>query len=254
MSAGRMVEHAAGACKRTRQSVAQCPHESKHQILLDHLASNGSWVNHRGVQALALDDWWRWELPTVPNTVTTTEALSMLRGQWLLVVGDSRARLVFASLMNLLGGVPLGTLMPKSFPNYRMPLQNAACRASTVHDAYNHCKQLVRGECVEDDMTAASNRNAVRPGCILDVQFEDADVGHGHPNSIERGVRLTFLWHAMGPMAQVLKRLASVLKPREGAGGGGTISVPLADSPSRQPWRMADVRHAQQVWKDTCRV
>ena len=191
-----------------------CPQESRHQNLLDRLAFKGTWV--RSDDSPTSADGWQWELPKDPgvtrasnyssNYSSTTSSIHALRGQWILVVGDSRARFLYASLISLLGGAPQGTLLPTGWPNHRIPLHSPKCRANTIHDAYVRCKSLVRGECVGDDMTSASDRAGVRPGCILDFEWRDArgaTKGHGHRHGArEQGVRLTFLWYASEAMSE----------------------------------------------------
>ena len=186
-----------------------CPQESRHQNLLDRLAFKGTWV--RSDDSPTSADGWQWELPKDPGVpsnyeVSTTSSIHALRGQWILVVGDSRARFLYASLISLLGGAPQGTLLPTGWPNHRIPLHSPKCRANTIHDAYVRCKSLVRGECVGDDMTSASDRAGVRPGCILDFVWRDArgaTKGHGHRHGArEQGVRLTFLWYASEAMSE----------------------------------------------------
>lgn len=113
---------------------------------------------------------------------------------------------LYASLISLLGGAPQGTLLPAGWPNHRIPLQSPFCQANTINSAYARCKSLVRGECVGDDMTSASDRAGVKPGCILDFEWHDArgaTTAHRHRHGAsEQGVRLTFLWYATEAMSE----------------------------------------------------
>ena len=51
-----------------------------------------------------------------------------------------------------------------------------------MHEAYYKCPDLIRGECVEDLLSAKSSRLGLRPGCTLDYHGATA--------------RVTFVWHA----------------------------------------------------------
>ena len=91
----------AGTCAGTFHR-HNCPRESQHQNLLDRLAFKGKWV--RSDDSPTSADGWRWELPSFadpgvpPNSSRTTNSIHALRGQWILVVGDSRARFFFCML------------------------------------------------------------------------------------------------------------------------------------------------------------
>ena len=130
----------AGTCAGTFHR-HNCPRESQHQNLLDRLAFKGKWV--RSDDSPTSADGWRWELPSFadpgvpPNSSRTTNSIHALRGQWILVVGDSRARFfLYASLISLLGGAPQGTLLlyPRAGQTieYRCKARFARLTRSTV--------------------------------------------------------------------------------------------------------------------------
>ena len=163
------------------------------QQCLDYASKNGSWEQSR-TGGIPADNFWRWMPPLGrmcggrdgPTLFKRATASDVLHGQWLLMIGDSRTRFMFSAMLALIRGAKAGTVSsPEGWPNHRIPTH---CRSATVYQAYQKCRNLLRGECVEDDLASRNSRGGPAPGCILDYRST---------------MRLTFVWHATAGKLQV---------------------------------------------------
>ena len=197
-----------GRCITTCGGPIGWPQLQHLQDTLDHQVSRGAWQRGAGLE---IDDTWSWESPPSKCVCQSEKearpsALRVLNERWVLIVGDSRGRFLFSALVALLSVGRPGSNAPPGWPNHRLALDgHMGCRASTVLEAYTQgrlrsgptCKDLVRGECVEDDISARSSREGLGNSCMLDYTFGS--------------VRVTFVWHATS-MDSALQRLQRHLK------------------------------------------
>ena len=184
------------------------------QRCADRLTQRGSW-RHDGVTDRSVDAGWSFQAgegaPQCP-LLDTAAAREALRGRWVLVVGDSRARFIYSALLTLLNhshSPPLG------WPTHRV--LSGACMAHVLPNSSRSqhvpaagtfgyyatgCQLRWKGPCWDD----ARGRN-LRKVCTLDYRLDD------------EGTRVTFQWHATTRPAPT-KMLRRRLQLMVGASGG----------------------------------
>lgn len=179
------------------------------QRCADRLTQRGSW-RHDGVTDRSVDAGWSFQAEGAPQCplLDAAAAREALRGRWVLVVGDSRARFIYSALLTLLNhshSPPLG------WPTHRV--LSGACMAHVLPNSSRSqpgtfgyyatgCQLRWKGPCWDD----ARGRN-LRKVCTLDYRLDDA------------GTRVTFQWHATTRPAPT-KMLRRRLQLMVGASGG----------------------------------
>lgn len=143
--------------------------------------ASGHWL-HDGQTPRHLDEGFRWKLngEKTCRLLAAQEAQHALKDSWLVVVGDSVARMIFSALLTLVNG----TAPVFGWPTHRV--SNGVCMAhaivngSTIAFGYYHpgCQLRWKGIC-HDDVRARGYKDA----CTLDYYVASTNT------------RLSFLWH-----------------------------------------------------------
>ena len=146
---------------------------------LDLAAWGGRWT-----RAANDSDGWAWQVSRSASCIIS--AARRLPG-WTLVIGDSRGRFLFASLLATINGTDPADRPPARWPSHRVPTKTGAvCGPAAKSWYYSNdatCRSLFRGDCNNDNFMSRTDQAGKTPGCVLDFQANRQ--------------RLTFVWHAM---------------------------------------------------------
>ena len=146
------------------------------QSCADYLTAGGHWSN--------TSEWLAHSRHHCALAQSHVHARTALRDRWILVVGDSRVRFIYAALLQLING----SLPYEGWPTHRVPDGDACTPHVPAHDGigaqhgwYNPaCQARWKGPCW-DDMRGRNVMNV----CTLDYRLPS------------RGIRLTFQWHSL---------------------------------------------------------
>ena len=147
------------------------------QRCADRLTQRGSW-RHDGITERVVDAGWSFQAGSKTGCplLNATAAREALRGRWVLVVGDSRARFIYSALLTVLNhshSPPLG------WPTHRV--LSGACMAHVLPNSSRSqpgtfgyyaagCQLRWKGPCWDD----SRGRN-LRKVCTLDYRLDDTD-------------------------------------------------------------------------------
>lgn len=180
------------------------------QRCADRLTQRGHW-QHDGRADPAQDAGWSWTHDGAASSkcglLEAEEARRALAGRWVLVVGDSRARFIYAALLALLNSS--SEAPPLGWPTHRV--SHGTCMAHVVAgpsrpEVFGYyaegCQLRWKGPCWDD----VRGRN-VRNVCTLDYRLDEART------------RLTFQWHGIS-RPDTLALLSQRLELMSAASGG----------------------------------
>ena len=174
----------------------------------DHLLQQGHWA-HDGSSERHLDVGWSWKTHRRDGDgcelLTTRTGRRALRGRWVVVVGDSVARFLYAALLALANG----TDPTPGWPTHRVGagtcMAHVVANGTAQQHGYYHpgCTLRWKGVC-----TDGAEAQGTGGACVLDYRVAGL-----------QGTRLTFVWTSMlrGYMRFSLRRRLAALV----AGAGG---------------------------------
>lgn len=173
------------------------------QSCVDELATGThvGWARNVSVDGNSEDDFWAWQhLRTNQGHAASScrlfrprpQSVQALRGRWVLVVGDSRGRILYSAMLALVNS----STAPLGWPTHRVPVDDQ-CLPHVPREAggaigeswgwFNPACQLRwKGPCWDD----VRGRN-VRDVCTLDFT-----------HTVLR-LRLTFVWHSINSHTHV---------------------------------------------------
>ena len=162
--------------ERREPSRAKAPVLFDLQSCADQLTVEGRWSNTS-----------EWIAGTATNSrcklvLSQQAAHSALQDRWVLVVGDSRVRFIFAALLKLING----SLPSQGWPTHRVPDGDActphvpAADGAKATYGWHECAARWKGPCC-GVTRGCYNKNV----CVLDYRLP------------ARRLRLTFLWHSL---------------------------------------------------------
>ena len=174
----------------------------------------GHWV-HDGRTPAHLDEAWSWRTDEAYGAIagqtawcsllSPEQARRRLRGKWLLVVGDSVARFIFAALLALANG----TDPALGWPTHRVraglcmahPVANGTSPGFGIY--HPGCQLRWRGSCYDDARGQGGDM-----ACTLDY----------HVAAL--GARLTFQWHTLNRPANLAELTHRLRGLRQGTTSG----------------------------------
>lgn len=164
--------------------------DARLQACANRLSSRAAWV--RDSQRQHVDDGWTWKLPLADHDTTCQLSWAAVRSRWLVVIGDSRGRMVYSALLAMLNNT---MELQLGWPTHRVGA-NSSCTAHVPRSAREHntkrgsrgeewgwynpqCQARWKGPCWDDARAQYPKR-----ACLLDFTVAASSV------------RLTFVWHS----------------------------------------------------------
>lgn len=174
----------------------------------------GHWV-HDGRTPAHLDEAWSWRTDEADGAIagetarctllSPEQARRRLKGKWLLIVGDSVARFIFAALLALANGTDPALGWPTHRVHAGLCMAHPVANGTSPGFGIYHpgCQLRWRGSCYDDARGQGGDM-----ACTLDY----------HVAAL--GARLTFQWHTFNRPANLAELTSRLRGLRQGTASG----------------------------------